>query len=116
MKVYYAHTVGIYGTPQEQRDVETLEGFGFEVLNPSTPEYQQAYKDHGMDFFVKLAKGCDALAFRGLPDGRIPAGVHKEILAAIENGQPVIELPNAILGRGMSVELTREYLKDCGER
>jgi hypothetical protein len=35
--VYYAHCLHLYGTPQERRDVLTLEALGFKVVNPNDP-------------------------------------------------------------------------------
>lgn len=116
MKVYYAHCVAIYNTPQEQRDVETLAKLGFDVLNPNIKEVQEAYPTKGMDMFKAMVEGCDVTAFRALPDGRIAAGVSKELEWAKAAGKPIIELPNAIAGRAMGVEATREYLRDCGQR
>lgn len=116
MKCYYAHGVNLYGTPQEKRDIVTLEKLGFEVYNPNRPEIQEKYKDLKMAMFEAIVKGQDIIAFRSYPDGSIPSGVHKEIRWALEAGMPVIELPNGLIRRGMSLEDTREYLHDCGER
>lgn len=121
MKVYYAHCQAIYGTPQEDRDIELLEHLCFKVFNPncewvrkqlpSVPQSEQ------MQYFCNIVQeDCDALAFRALPDGAIPAGVLKEIQAAQEAGMPVFELPSGILRRELSVEQTREYLKEIGQR
>ena len=122
MTVYYAHCVSIYDTPQETRDVETLTRLGFEVYNPNNPEavehveiLRRAGADY-MDFFRVLVQGFDALAFRALPDGYIPAGVAKEIQWALDAGRPVIELPASILRRTLPLEQTREYLRAVGQR
>ena len=131
MKVYYAHCQAIYDSPQEQRDVEMLKALGFEVINPNSPEYvavakkiksTPAYCVEGtasamvMDYFTKLVKDCDAVAFRALPDGTIPAGVAKEIEKAMTDGKPVFELPSCVSRRVLTVEQTREYLKEIGQR
>jgi len=116
MRIYYAHPLDIYGTPQEKRDVGTLSALGFEVVNPNAPEHDQGYKTGGMDYFVKLCVQCDGVAFRAFPDGRIPAGVQKEIATFAEAKKPVIELPAAISTRTLSVEATREYLTLLGQR
>jgi len=114
LKIYYAHCITLYGTKQEERDVDTLESLGFDVLNPNASEYQKAYKNIGMKFFEDLVLRCDGVAFRGLPDGSIPAGVAKEIET---NGERLlIELPNAVKRRSLSVNLTREYICDTGVR
>ena len=117
MKIYYAHCVQIYNTKQEQRDVELLQKFRFEVNNPNQPFHQEGYKAKGMDYFIEdILPGCDGVAFRALPDGSLPAGVAKEIDHFVEAGKPVIEIPGFVLRRRLSVEETRTYLHECGER
>jgi hypothetical protein len=66
--------------------------------------------------FRPLAEGCDLFVFRALPDGRIPAGVMQELMWARAVGRPILELPSGTLGRAMSVESTREYLHEVGQR
>ena len=142
MKVYYAHSQAIYGTAQEIRDVNVLKQLGFEVVNPSDQEHQtmaekilvEAEKARAkaaksqqpfmagkgsekvMEYFTSLVEGTDAVAFRALPDGAIPAGVAKEIEWASQAGKPVIELPSGVSRRVITVEQTREYLKEIGQR
>jgi hypothetical protein len=119
-KVYYAHCQANYGTPQEQRDLFLLRALGFDVLNPNSPEVQSllmhASKDNKMAVFQPLVESCDWLAFRALPDGSISAGVAKEIAWAQEAGKCVLELPSAILRRTLTVEQTRQYLSEVGQR
>jgi hypothetical protein len=67
-----------------------------------------------MIYFAEEVTKCDALAFRALPDGAIPAGVAEEIKIALTRGMPVIELPSSVQRRTLSVDLTREYLKESG--
>lgn len=114
LKCYYAHCLAIYNTLQEQRDVKLLESLGFKVVNPNQPKYQEKYKTQGMFFFKKLVQSCDIIAFRSLPSGEIPAGVAAEI----DNGLsiPVIELPSGISRRTLTVNQTREYLREIGQR
>ena len=142
MIVYYAHCLQLYGTKQEQRDLETLRGFGFQVTNPADDAYaklaktvKQVYANPTTDeeralvapfadageavmqlVFRGLVCNCDALVFRALPDGRIPAGVAQEIAWANLLGKPVIELPTNLLSRTMTVDQTREYLRLVGQR
>ena len=146
-RVYYAHCIAIYSTPQEDRDVAMLEEMGFEVINPNNPqmaercnEIKQRFKDGHLDaargqqprltqfadsgeaimklIFEPLISPAkiDAVAFRALPDGRIPAGVYLEVQCARNLMLPVIELPANLSGRQMSVEHTRDYLKEIGCR
>lgn len=112
MRVYYAHHMSIYGTPQERRDVELLESLGFEVVNPNTPEHDGQYGSGGMKYFMQVASECDLIAFRALPDGSITAGVADEIKA----GPPVIELPSGIRRRTLDIAQTLETLRELGQR
>ena len=140
MKVYYAHCLNIYDTKQEERDLELLRAMGFEVLNPNedvhrdkaleirrkveeglrTDAEREAAKGAGsekvMEYFKELALGCDAVAFRALPCGSISIGVAKEIAVVAGAGKPVIELPSGMLRRTLTVEETREYLREAGQR
>jgi hypothetical protein len=131
VRAYYAHCVALYGTRQEERDLATLAALGLEVLNPNTPETQArcdevraeanaaGVGDPGaavMETFREMVLGCDALAFRALPDGSIPAGVGLELSWAIEAGKPVIELPSCVTRRTISVQATREYIRENGNR
>jgi len=118
LAIYYAHGKHLYDTPQEKRDVLLLESLGFEVLNPNTLEHQKACEQYWneMAYFHDLVRRCQALAFRGTPDGSIPAGVDSEIQVAQRYGKPIIELPCGLGIRGMDVEETREYFRDIGQR
>ena len=66
--------------------------------------------------FQPLVAKCDLLFFRALPDGRIPAGVAREIGFARELGLPVLELPSGVISRTMNVAETKEYLRESGQR
>lgn len=126
-EVYYAHCVSIYDTPQEDRDIVALEDLGFEVVNPNSTEYNEAFEaakanpDDSYDqafnkVFGYAIQTCRALAFRALPDGRISTGVFKEILIAKTLEIPIIELPSSVGHRSMSVAETMEYLHEIGQR
>jgi len=125
MKVYYAHCMAIYNTPQEDRDEATLASLGFTVVNPNSPEVESdlaimrdngATREETMLYFKKFATETDAIAFRGLPDGRIPSGVALEIKWFEEKNKPVIELPSRVHTRMISLDETREYLHEVGQR
>jgi len=116
MKAYYAHCKLIYSKPQEDRDILVLKQLGFDAVNPSAPEYTERWNTLGMDAKDLFAQECDLIAFRATPGGKIPAGVFKEIQAFQKLGKPVIELPSSILSREMTVEETREFLRETGER
>jgi hypothetical protein len=114
--------MGTYDTPVEERDMNLLKSLGFKVTNPNTKSVQEAFlrykADHEeyMQFFCDMAAYHDVVAFRGLPDGTIPAGVAKEIEAAREAGRIIIEIPSGLTRRFLGIEETREYLADMGER
>lgn len=115
MRVYYAHSMALYGTAQEKRDIRTLLDLLFEeVIDPS--EYAVTGAETSMSFYLGLVSGCDALAFRALPDGSISAGVWKEIEHAQALGLPVFELPSLALRRVLSIEETRAHLAEVGQR
>jgi len=116
LKAYYAHSVYLYNTKQEERDLDLLRYLGFSIYNPNNEKDGEGYKNYGMNYFNSLIFNCDILVFRALPDGRIPAGVYNEILTAMKMGKTIIELPSNMLSRGMSVENTREFLKEVGNR
>jgi hypothetical protein len=118
--------MALYGTPQEVRDVALLEALGFDVDNPNNPVTATrclSLHESGVDsgaimerVFKPRAETCDVLVFRALPDGSIPAGVAKEIEWALAAGKPVIELPSGFRRRVLTVEQTREYLAEVGQR
>lgn len=121
-KIYYAHSMHIYNTPQEERDVTLLKDLGFEILNPNTEQVQKDFNKmrdtvpDNMNFFENLVEQCDAVAFRPLMDGSIPAGVGREIQRAHDIGLPIIELPNLLSTRFLSVADTRMCLSLNGQR
>ena len=122
MKVYYAHCMNLYGSKQEARDTATLEGLGFTVVNPSiVAEQDEIFKhlatsDDRMAFFERYSEICGAVAFRALNDGAIPAGVAKEIEWFVARNKPVLELPSGIKRRVLTVDMTREFLAEIGQR
>lgn len=116
MKIYYARPISLYNTKQEERDLLLLVQLSFQVVNPNKEELQVRYQQEGMDVFLSAVKDCDFLAFRSFPDGKISAGVIKEINQAIELGKQVIELPTITSQRELSVDDTRKYLQFLGHR
>ena len=116
--IYYAHCKSIYGTKQEERDVYLLVELGYEVINPNEEVHQNMCRacTNPMDYFLNLVGTCSVLAFRALPYGKIPAGVLKEIKHARELEILVIELPVHEDLRSMTVDETRAYLTEVGER
>jgi hypothetical protein len=116
MIVYYARPISLYNTAQDQRDLELLTSLGFELNNPNKAELVERYKTEGMEVYLQLVRNSDILAFRAFPDGKIGAGVMKEIEEAQKHGKAIIELATITSGRVLSVEDTRSYLKYLGHR
>ncbi len=111
MRLYYAHPMTLYGKAQERRDLATLVALGFDdIVNPSD------HDSTDMNFYLALVQGCDVLAFRALLDGSIPSGIAAEIHLARVQAAPVFELPGFALRRMLTVEQTREFLHEAGER
>ena len=107
---YYAHCQTIYGSEQEKRDIETIRSLGMQVTDPSTNGSTD------MQTYIDLVRLCDMLAFRANPDGSIPAGVMTEIETALLYNKPVFELPSGMSRRALTLEQTREYLRESGQR
>jgi len=119
--VYYAHSMYLYNTKQEKRDIELLVVLGFKVLNPNSEPYISKYKEimksgiHNMEYWIKLARSCDCIAFRSCPDGSILSGVGVEINK--NKNMPIFELPRMLNKRTLhNINDTREYLQEIGER
>ena len=119
MKIYYAHPMSLYGTPQEQRDLELLSTLGTPINPSDTVHAQRVWElvhNERMDYFLKLVDQCDMVAFRAFPDGSIPSGVAAEITQARMWGKPVIELPCGMERRTLTLSQTLEHLHQIGQR
>lgn len=114
---YYAHSTALYNTKQESRDLELLDNLGFTVINPSDDIHQTNYlKEGGMEYFKHIVESCDILIFRSHVDLNIGAGVAAEIGWAQNAKLPIIELPSVMNSRMLDVNLTKEYLREVGQR
>jgi hypothetical protein len=116
MKAYYARSIDQYGEDHDKFCIDELETLGFEVVDPNDFFTQEEYDKKGMDMFYERIDECDVFFFRALPNKRITAGVFKELLHALGNDIPMYEMPFDVASRAMSVEETREYLKEKGVR
>lgn len=115
LTVYYAHPLSLYGTPQEDRDVDMLRQIGFEVYNPNSKKDDEQYANRGMGLSI-IEEQCNLLAFRAFPDGNISSGVAQEIRHARILCLPILELPNGIIRRELTIEQSKEYLNNLGQR
>lgn len=120
MKIYLAHPVSDYGSPQQAKMLALLAGAGHTVENPDAAWHQNGYRQHGMGYFTDLVETCDGLAFARFPDGTIGAGVAKEIERALTRRMPIWDVTGGVTmfstGEWMpapvlSVEDTRDMLK-----
>lgn len=111
IKVYFARPISQYGNLQDQRDLQLLEDLNFKVVNPNKECLEGEYKARGMDTYLDLVVECDLVVFRAFVNGKISAGVWKEINC----GVPIMELPT-LMHRELSVDDTREYLKLLSQR
>lgn len=107
MRIYYARCMAIYNTEEERQDVADLEQLGFEVVNPNSTKYGGS---RDMSYYLTIVRGCDALAFKRLPNGSITSGVWKEVMEARRCGKVVIELPYLHNAKVLSHEDTRKYI------
>ena len=112
MKAYYARPITHYNTESDKKALCFLRGLGLEIEDPNQEKYQVAYKEKGMEVFLEAIDTCNLLVFRSLWNGKVTAGVLKEVSHAYHNNIPVMEYrPTISNTREMSVEETRKAIK-----
>jgi len=116
LKVYYAHSIALYNTQQEKRDLAILYGMGFDVENPNTEVHMKMYEAQQLDYFKIVVQNCSILAFRANADGSINCGVAQEIEWATDIYMDIIELPVGITSRKLTYMETFEFLAEQGYR
>lgn len=90
LRVYLAHPITSYDSPEESRAIETIRRYvgDVELVNPNLPEHQAAYlamKDSpetcgdAMRYWLDLASTCTFCVFFPFLDGRIGSGVWAEV-------------------------------------
>ena len=122
LKCYYAHTKISYGSTQELHDIRLLEELGVEVINPNTLVIEENFKvfvtnnpeREPMEFFTDVVHSCDIIAFRAMPDGKIPSGIAFEVKYAQSRYIPIIELPNDLSDRFLTYPQTKKYFTNLG--
>jgi len=114
MKIYYAHSRAYYNTDIENGDIELLHELFPEatIVNPND-DIMQELCGNDIEKFCQIVRSCNLLAFSGIPDGRITAGVWQEIQTAMEMNMPIIEIP-WLIDRSMSEEETEDMLREMG--
>lgn len=105
--VYYAHPMSWYGTDNEQADLQLLRLNYDKVINPSSEEiktqlehYIKAYgRANIMQFFAELIRDrADVVAFRPFADGRLGAGVAREVFEAHIWGKRLVRIHSGTCG------------------
>lgn len=93
MKIYYAHAMCIYGTEDEQREIDHIKKNFPEhsIVDPGTYASNPEKRRDQMEYYKRLVSSCDKLVFTRLL-GKITAGVGIEINHALESGKAVYEL------------------------
>ena len=125
MKIYFAHPINTYGTEGEATIVNALESTGYKVVNPNSEQcksrisgFRAEYNDKAisspvvMGYFVGICDGCDGSAFLAFEDGKIGAGVAKEIKSFFDRGAPVFEVALGKDGETVRMEQMKEYPAD----
>lgn len=122
MKVYYSHPKTYRRSPEEAEDISLLTSLGYEVENPYDPKFSDLWQTEGIQFGKTLVEISDVVAFRPLSNGKIGAGVGKELGWAIELGKEIIEMPNAkpfdegsLNERVLSIDDTVEFFNTVGK-
>jgi hypothetical protein len=95
LKIYYAHPMSWYNTPAERADVAMLEAHG-EVVNPNSKPFEymvgvsRAERRPVMEIFADYIKNnADVVAFRPFYDGKLGAGVAREVFEALIWRKPI---------------------------
>jgi hypothetical protein len=110
-----------YHTKTEALHIKLLENMGFTVINPSGPRYEKKVKNlkaegktssEIMDYFVEVVKNCDHLAFSTTKDGKVSAGVMKEIETMKEEGGSIVQLPDLNSLESMNISDTRKHIRE----
>lgn len=97
-RIYYAHPMSWYNTEAEAKDIEALASYGT-VTNPNTRYFQDRVSKAKieqrpvMDIFANWIRfNTDVVAYRPFRDGKLGAGVAREILEAIIWGKPLMAM------------------------
>ena len=93
--IYYAHSLRIYNTREEKKELETLEAYFYNglIFNPNRRSIQRA-KDP-MSECLRMLKddSVTSLVFSSI-QGYIEAGVYAEIRSAQKQKKPIFYLEN----------------------
>lgn len=95
MKIYYAHPMSWYNTDAERLDVAKLSEYG-EVINPNGEPFNTVVRMAKsrnypvMQLFADYIRNeADVVAYRPFYDGKLGAGVAREVFEALIWNKPV---------------------------
>jgi hypothetical protein len=108
MKIYYAHAMCIYGTDDEQEEIDHIrKNFpDYAIVDPGSYSNNPEKRRDSMNYCKKLVSQCDALVFTRLL-GKITAGVGIEINHALTENKMVFELKK---GKIKTVKKSVKYI------
>lgn len=95
MKIYYAHCMCIYGSDDEEEEINFIK-LNFPnstIIDPGFYANNLDKQRDGMEYCKNLVSTCDGLIFTRLL-GKVTAGVGLEIHHALEHNKQVYELKN----------------------
>lgn len=95
MRIYFAHPISTYNTPQEKDWIKIIKNNLSEVYtiqNPNGEVHEDAYKQIGMIYFTEMAKSCDIGVFLPFNGGHFGMGVYREILAMADQGKDLYSI------------------------
>ena len=93
MRIYFAHPTSMYDTPVERELQQRYQQFNpaHSVENPNQAKHSEGYAAGGMDYFVGLCNQLDGVFFAPFANGKLGAGVAKEVNSFLEREAPVYE-------------------------
>ena len=89
LRVYYAHSMQIYGSDREREEHQWLHQQGYQVCNPNGKMNAQNWLKRSKD----LIQACDCVVFSE-HKGHIGRGVTQELWRAFDMGKPIYVLRN----------------------
>jgi len=112
--IYYAHSMRIYGTKQEERELKYLRKVFKNVVDPK--KIKPGEGDNYMKPYLDKVKKCDMVVVTRLHNGCIGKGAYEEITVAMSNRIPVVlfdidEVPPVFM-QVESVKLASNHKKD----
>lgn len=95
-RIFYSHAKKTYGTVAEAKQLSIIrERFpAAEVVDPGSGEDAPGKPEKGIEYFLSVVDGCDALVF-SRHNGVVTSGVLEEVKRALSKGKPVYEIRKA---------------------